>query len=126
MGTRRVLDAGLARGEVTHVALAHGDEEVQLVVGTLYGEERAPADAPFHAALHLDTDAPQWRPWRLEVDGREQVFWLAQAGERWAAFARVGGVRVVVAATRWDRDDVRLGVVDREAYLGGSGSTTSR
>jgi hypothetical protein len=116
-----------------------------LVVSTLFAGEGCPDDAPFHAALHLDADRSdeevgadildpervvvrhegRWRPWTVPVDGRDQVFWFQEVGERWAAFARVGDVRVVVAAFRWDRTRVRLAVVDRAAYLP-SGSTTSR
>ena len=118
------------------------------MVETLLGVEGEPWWAPFRAGLHLDGlhpdgDPPaapglvadrhqgRWRPLSLAVDGRQQVFWFQEVGDRWAAFARVGPVRMVVAATRWDRADVRLAVVDRAAYLdpagtAGSGSTTSR
>lgn|GEM_PF-6764592 len=125
-GRRAVHSAGLVLGEVTHTALSHHADDARLVVDTLFGEERAPSDAAFHAALHLDAGDPRWRPWPIEVEGREQVFWRSDVGDRWAAFARVGGLRVVVAATRWDPGDVRLAVVDRERYLAGSESTSNR
>ena len=146
-GRRQLHSAGLSLGEVTHVALTHVAGDAELVTESLFGERRAPADAPFHAALHLDADRPdeevgeevldpdrvvlrhegRWRAVFLAVDGRDQVFWWQAVGERWAAFARVGQVRVVVAATRWPLDEVRLAVVaDRELYVAGSGSTTSR
>lgn len=125
-GARGVRSAGLVRGEVAHVALSHVAGATELVVHTLFGEQRAPADAPFHAALHLAAGDPPWRPVPLAVGGREQVFWCHQVGARWAAFARVGGVRVVVAAVRWPVAEVRLAVADREGYVTGSGSTTSR
>ena len=121
--------AGVSVGEVTHVALRHTvrPNGSELVVDTLYGEARAPGDAPFHAALHLGgvgDDDGRWQPWPVPVDGREQVFWLRAVGERWAAFARVGGVRVVVAATRWDRARVGLAAVRPQDYV--AGSTTRR
>jgi hypothetical protein len=136
-----VHSAGVSLGEVTHVALRHGTGTVgepDLVVDTLYGEQRAPGDAVFHAALHLEANGGgagagarperRWRQVSIEVAGREQIFWLGEEGERWAAFARVGRVRVVLVATRWDRAGVRLAVAERDAYLGGpaAGSTTSR
>ncbi len=145
-GNRDVHSAGVSLGEVTHVALRHGTGpgHPELVVDTLYGEERAPADAPFHATLHLDAGAgaaaaggaagiggaapggePPWQSRSFPVDGRDQVFWFRAAGERWAAFARVGMVRVVVAATRWDPAAVALAVVAAGDYVG-EGSTTRR
>ena len=130
------------------MSLGHGAPDVErgptLVVETLLGLEGEPWWAPFRAALHLDgshldedpalvADRHQgrWRPLSLAVDGRQQVVWFQEVDERWAAFARVGPVRVVVAATRWDGADVGLAVVDRTVYLdptgtAGSGSTTSR
>lgn len=135
-GRRFVHGVGVVVGEVAHVALGHGETggEAELVVTTLYGEERAPDDAPFHAALHLEggeasvdrepdadrVDARRrgiWAPAPIEVDRRDHVFWLQEEGPRWAAFGRVGRVRVVVAATKWSRAGVRLAEVDREAYL---------
>ncbi len=125
-GERRLHSHGLSAGEVTFVALGHVDDhDGELVVHTLFGERRAPNDAPFTAVLHLAAEPPQWHPRTMVVEGRDQVFWGSEEGDRWAAFARVGGVRVVVTATRWSvgPGDVRLAVVDPVDY---SGSTTSR
>jgi hypothetical protein len=154
IGHRSLGGGGLSMGEVTHVALQHrpavpdtgGDRRdgPVLVVDTCFGEQRAPDDAPYRAIVHLEPDQPdddespyelpgeviarhraRWRPWIVPVDGRAQIFWFQEAGERWAAFARVGDVRVVLLASRWDLAAVRLAVVDPAAY-GDSASTTSR
>lgn len=120
-----------------------GDGPV-LVVDTRFGERPAPDDAPYRAIVHLEPDGSpdrpdddempdeaiarhraRWQAWTFTVDGHDQVFWFQEVGERWAAFARVGDVRLVVAATRWDRAGVRLAVADRAAYAN-SESTTSR
>jgi hypothetical protein len=139
---RRGVDGALTGlGEICRVGLRHGGGgpgEPELVVSTLLAEEGVADDAPFTAALHLDADlsdadlsdaergadilAPErvvarhqgrWRPLSLPVEGRAHVFWADEVGERWAAFARVGAVRVVVAGYRWDRGDVGLAVVNR-------------
>ena len=150
-GRREVGSGGAGLGEVTDIGLRHrtgayGGPEV--VVKTLLGQEGLTDLAPFAAALHLDAGQPydgwaadvvdpervtarhegRWRPSTFSVDGRDQVFWSQAVGERWAAFARVGGVRVVVAGTRWDPAEVRLAVVDPAGYLSTArgGSTTSR
>jgi hypothetical protein len=151
IGDRGVQGAGGSMGGIDELALRHGTGvwgEPDLIVTTLLGIEGLPDRAPAIAAIHLDADQPyeewsadvleperivarhraRWQPWTFPVDGRDQVFWLQEAGERWAAFARVGDVRVVVAATRWDLDGVRLAAVDPLAYASdaGSGSTTNR
>ncbi len=125
-GPRSPVGCGVSAGEVIRVSLGHGAPDVErgptLVVETLLGLEGEPWWAPFRAALHLDgshldedpalvADRHQgrWRPLSLAVDGRQQVVWFQEVDERWAAFARVGPVRVVVAATRWDGADVRPG-----------------
>jgi len=145
-GGRRLHTACVSDGEVTYVGLRHGAparEDPELVVTSFLGDERQAHLLLLHAAHHLDVDdgqqpaadvgpdevmrhqAGRWRPWTVAVEGRDQVFWLHDAGHRWAAFARVGTVRVLVAATRWDRADVRLAIVDPAAYAV-SGSTTNR
>jgi hypothetical protein len=144
-GARHPNSAHMHNGEVTEVGLVHErmPGAPRLVVHTLLGVEGEPHFALLYAIQHLEGDLEVWaaiwdpdplvdremglwRPSTLVVDGREQVFWLREEGERWAAFARVGQVRVVVTATAWDRGDVRLEVVDREDYAGAGGSTTSR
>ncbi len=128
-GYRAPLAAEVSGGEVTHVALGHGGTGGPgLTVATLHGDERASHLSPALAARHLSVDRHEgrWRPVPIPVEGREQVFWFREVGERWAAFARVGPVRVVVAANGWGLGDVRLAVADRTSYLTGASSTTSR
>ena len=153
-GDRGPDSAGVTNGQVTYVGLRHGSPASngsKLVVKTFLGIEGQAHLALIHADQHLDADHERraadvvdpdellrrqegrWRPVTFPVEGRHQVFWLRDEGERWAAWARVATVRVVVAATRWDHGDgdgdrVRLAVVDPAGYgpVSGSGSTTSR